>query len=163
MKNLIIIFLIHTTILSCHSKLKPAGTSKDVNTGMVTSYSGLIPESSRVIMNDEVLSHTQIPLGESFVIINDKVSGLTVKDNKVSVGCSLQITDKNGKTILKNPDLFNGNDVFDKNSLDYLRCQVSTGDPMEWEETYTVKTVFFDKYGDGTIENSLPISLIDTP
>jgi hypothetical protein len=132
-----------------------------MNTGLVTTYTGLVPSGSKMIMNDEVLNHSDIPLGESFIILNEKVKGFTIKDNRVSVGCALTITDKAGKALLADPDLFKGNDIFSKDSLDYLRCTVNTGKPMEWEEKYDVTVVFTDKYGTGRIENKVTIRAID--
>lgn len=40
-----------------------------------------------LVMNDEVLNHTDIPIGEKFIVINDGVSGLVAKNGKVKVGC----------------------------------------------------------------------------
>ena len=47
-------------------------------------------------MNEEKLGHSQIPLGEKFVVVNSNVQGLVVKDNKISVECSLIIPDLDG-------------------------------------------------------------------
>ncbi|MGC4037543.1 MAG: hypothetical protein QM764_16395 [Chitinophagaceae bacterium] len=156
------IIYLFTFFLACNS-IAPSGISKDINTGMVTSYTGLVPAGSKIVMNDEVLNHTDIPLGESFIIVNEKVKGFTAKDNKVSVGCALTIADKTGKKLLDEPDLFKGNDIFNKDSLDYLRCTVNTGKPMEWEQNYDVTVVFTDKYGKGKIENRVTIRAIDVP
>lgn len=148
--------------ISCNS-VQQSGIKKDINTGLLTTYSGLVPEESKIVMNEEVLNHADIPLGKSFIIINEKVKGFTVKDDKVSVGCALTITDKNGKELLSDPDLFAGKDVFKKDSLNYLKCTVNTGKPMEWEEKYDVTVVFTDKYGKGKIENKVTIRAIDIP
>ena len=136
---------------------------KDLNTGLVTTGKGMTTSSAKIIMNDEVLNHTDIPLGESFFIVNEGVTGLTVKDGKVSVGCSLVITDKKGEVLLSEPDLFKGNDLFDKDKAGYLRCIVNTGKPMEWEEKYNVSVVFTDKFGTGSVENKVAIKTIDIP
>jgi len=149
-------------ILSCNS-IPQSGISKDINTGLVTTYMGLVPGQSKILMNGEVLNHTDIPLGESFIIINEKVKGFTIKDDNVSVGCALFITDKNGKPLLSEQDLFKGKNIFKKDSLENLRCIVNTGKPMEWEEKYDVTVVFTDKYGKGKIENKVTIRSIDTP
>jgi hypothetical protein len=116
-----------------------------------------------LMMNNEVIHHTDIPLGESFMLINDGVKGLTVKNGKVSVGCSLMIKDKAGKTLLNSADLFKGNDILDKDSAGFLRCTVSAGSPMKWEEKYDVTVIFWDKYGTGKIENRVTIRCIDIP
>jgi hypothetical protein len=159
--KLVVIIALSTLLYACNAQ--QAGISKDMNTGLVTSYKGLTTGETKMIMNGEVLNHTDIPLGESFVITNEKVKGLTIKDNKVSVGCALTITDKNGKTLLSEPDLFKGQDVFEKDKADYLKCTVNTGKPMEWEEKYDVTVVFTDKFGKGRIENKVTIRAIDIP
>lgn len=114
-------------------------------------------------MNDEVLNHTDIPIGEKFFLINDNVKGLKEKDGKISVGCSLKITDQKGKVLLDEKDLFKGEDVFKKEDAKMLRCTINTGDPMQWEEKYDVQVKFWDKYGDGYIENKVTIRAIDIP
>lgn len=159
--QLLILVVIAGVLAGCNAYAQ--GIKKDMNTGMVTHYKGLVVEDAQIVMNNEVLGHTDIPIGESFVIINQGIKGLTVKSDKVSVGCSLTITDKNGNVLLSEPDLFKGNDVLDKNKAEYLKCTVNTGAPMEWEEKYNVKVVFTDKYGTGTIENNVTIRIIDIP
>lgn len=136
---------------------------KDFNTGMVTTSRGMQTSNTRMMMNDETLSEAAIPMGESFFIVNEGINGLTVKDNKVSVGCSLQITDKSGKVLLSEADLFKGNDTFDKDKASYLRCIVNTGSPMEKNEKYNVSVVFTDKYGKGSVDNKVTIKMVEAP
>jgi len=159
--RLIIVVILSAVLFACNAQ--QFGVNRDLNTGLVTNYKGLTTADTKMIMNGEVLNHTDIPIGESFVITNEKVKGFTIKNNKVSVGCSLLITDKNGKTLLSEPDLFKGRNVFEKDKVDYLKCTVNTGKPMEWEEKYNVTVVFTDKYGKGKIENKVTIRAIDIP
>ena len=101
-------------------------------------------------MNNEILNNTDIPLGESFILINSDLDGLVVRDDKISVGASLTIANKNGKILLNAPDLFEGKDVLHAN---YLKMTIPTGEPMAWEEKYDAVDTFWDKYGTGKIEN----------
>lgn len=137
------------------------GIKKDLNTGMVTTNRGMQAASAKMMMNDETMTEAVVPLGESFFIVNEGVEGLTVKDNKVSVGCSLQITDKSGQVLLSEADLFKGNDVFDKDKAGYLRCIVNTGKPMQKNEQYNISVVFTDKYGKGSVDNKVTIKMIE--
>ncbi len=139
------------------------GIHKDGNTGMTTKYKNLEPGSSLLVMNNEVLNHTDIPLGENFILINDGVKGLTVKNGKVSAGCELTIKDKKGTNIFHEADLFKNEDVFLKEKAECLKCTISTGKPMNWDENYDVAVTFWDKYGDGKIENEFSIRMIDIP
>ena len=141
-----------------------AGISKVLNTGMVTTYSNLKPVNTVLVMIEEKLSHTQIPVGEKFVVINGHVKGLVVKDNKISIGCSMVIADSRGKELINEADFFK-NDVgmYDPKEAEYLKYTVNTGKPMEFEKEYKVIVKFWDKYGTGTIENKFSVTMIDTP
>lgn len=159
-------FIAATCILmvSCKGKIGGSvGIKKDLSTGLVSSYKNLEPAKVYLLMNGETLNHNDIPLGEKFQLVNDGVQGLTEKDGKVSVGCALKITDSKGKILLDEKDLFQGEDLFDKDSASVLRCTVTTGEPMQWEQKYDVQVKFWDKYGDGNIENKVTIRAIDMP
>ena len=140
-----------------------AGVKKDLTTGLVTSYKEIEPEKAILVMNDEVINHTDIPIGEKFILINDGIDGLVIKNDKVKVGCYLQIADKSGNILLEEKDLFAGNDEFSPKDARMLKCTVSTGEPMKWEENYKVLVSFWDKQGKGRIDNTVTIKMIDLP
>ncbi len=148
---------------ACNTPVVSKGIKKDFNTGVTSSYNNMEPGKVMLVMNDEVLNHTDIPLGESFLLVNDNIKGMTVKDGKVSVGCSLSITDDKGNAVLQEKDLFAGNDLFNEKDARMLKCTVNTGAPMKWEEKYSVAVTFWDKYGEGKIENKFAIRCIDIP
>ncbi len=160
--SLLVLIILSAFLFSCETRVS-AGIKKDFTTGLTATYNNIEPEEVLLVMNDEVLNHNDIPIGEKFQLINKNVSGLVEKDGKVSVGCSLTITDKNGKKLLDAADLFKDNDVFNKKDASYLKCTVSTGEPMEWEENYDVVATFWDKYGTGKIVNKVTIRMIDIP
>lgn len=157
------ILIVIAAISSANAQALVAGIVKDAATGLTATYKTLKPGKVLLMMNNEIIHHTDIPLGESFMLINNGVKGLTVKNGKVSVGCSLLIKDKAGKILLNSADLFKGNDILAKDSADYLRCIVYTGQPMKWEEKYNVTVIFWDKFGPGKIENKVTIRCIDIP
>ena len=148
-------------ITSCDHKV--AGVKKDLTTGLVTTYKDIEPAKAMLVMNNEVLNHTDIPIGEKFMVINDGVDGLVVKNEKVKVGCYLKITDSAGTMLLEEKDLFAGNDEFVPKDARMLKCTVTTGEPMKWEENYKVSVSFWDKQGKGRIDNTVTIRIIDLP
>ena len=150
-------------IIICSCEHKVAGVKKDLTTGLVTSYKNMEPAKALLVMNDEVLNHTDIPIGEKFIVINDGVNGLVTKDGKVKVGCYLKITDKAGNILLEEKDLFAHNDEFVPKDARMLKCTVTTGEPMKWEEKYNVSVSFWDKQGKGRIDNTVTIKAIDIP
>ncbi|MEO6314770.1 MAG: hypothetical protein ABIU63_04630 [Chitinophagaceae bacterium] len=157
-----VVLIILVSVLFACSGAK-VGINRNINTGMVTTSRGLATGSTKMTLNDAVLDQPDIPLGASFVIINEGIKGLTVKDGKCAVGCALLITDKKGKVLLSEADLFKGNGIFEKENAGQLRCLVSTGKPMKLEQQYNVSVVFTDKYGSGSVENKVAIRPIDLP
>ena len=155
--------LLLSLLFSACSMHKTAGVKKDLITGLTSTYENMEMEKAVLMMNDEILNHTDIPIGESFLLINENVTGMQVKDGKVSVGCSLRISDENGTVLFQDKDLFAGNDVFAKEEATRLKCTINTGKPMEWEKNYHIQVVFWDKYGDGKIVNECTIRSIDIP
>lgn len=139
------------------------GVKKDPGTGLTATYQTIVPEKVLLVMNNEVINHTDIPIGESFILVNKNVKGFVEKNGKVSVGCSLLITDKNGSKLLEAADLFKDRDLFDKKDMSYLKCTINTGAPMKWEEKYQVRVIFWDKFGPGKIVNKVTIRMIDIP
>jgi hypothetical protein len=150
-------------LVSCNGPLVSAGIKKDLTTGLSSSYTGMEPEKVFLVMNTEVLNHIDIPLGESFLLVNDGIRGMQVKNGKVKVGCSLLVSDQQGKMLLKEKDLFADHDEFEEKDAKMLKCTVSTGSPMKWEEKYNVAVTFWDKNGTGKIENKVTIRSIDMP
>jgi len=128
--------LVVTVIIlaSCNGPIISAGIKKDFNTGLSSTYTGMEPENVFLVMNNEVLNHTDIPIGESFLVVNDGIKGMQAKDGKVKVGCSLSISTQQGKVLLSDKDLFEGHDEFEEKDAKLLKCIVSTGEPMKWEE-----------------------------
>lgn len=139
------------------------GIKKDINSGLVTTYQQLEPAEIEMVMNDEVIHHHDIPLGEKFIIRNKNVKGFVIKNGKVSVGCALTISDTKGKKVLDIVDLFKGKDVFKPEDMNNLKCTISTGNPMDWEKMYTVQVTYWDKYGKGKLVNKIKIRTIDIP
>jgi len=137
------------------------GVKKDMSSGLTTTYTGITMESAALIMNDQEIHHNNIPLGQSFLVVNENVKGLVEKDGKVSIGCLLLISDENGNKVLNEADLFKGNDLYNKNDVKLLRCTVNTGQPMEKEKKYDVVVRFWDKFGAGKIENKVAIRMVD--
>jgi hypothetical protein len=158
-----VISLLFIALLTSSCDHQLAGVKKNMSTGLVTSYKDIEPSKALLVMNNEEINHTDIPLGEKFMLVNDDVSGLITKNGKVKVGCYLKIADVAGNILLENKDLFAGSDEFSPKDARMLKCTVTTGEPMKWDETYQVYVSFWDKQGKGRIDNSVTIKMIDIP
>jgi hypothetical protein len=153
----LVVFVLSLFIAACSQQPVVKGIMKDFNTGVKTTYQNLKPEEVVLVMNGEVIHHTDIPLGEQFTLVNKNVKGLVQKDGRVSIGTSLTISDTAGRVLLNEPDLFAGKASFPVEEARYLKCIVSTGKPMNWDEHYTVKVRFWDKWGQGKVDNEFTI------
>ncbi|WP_300597812.1 hypothetical protein [Niabella sp.] len=160
-QTVLVAVLLTGFLYSCQAQ--STGMQRQSGTGLITRWKGLTAAQSRVMMNNEILRHHDIPLGASFELINTGVKGLVTKGGKVSVGCALAIADLKGNILMAEKDLFTGADIFDARKLDYLRCTVNTGKPMDWEREYKVQVRFWDKFGKGMLTNTLVIRIIDLP
>ena len=163
--------LVIISMVACHSSQTETkngvatieGMKVDSSTGLTAKYTGIEPGKIFLMMNGEVLNHTDIPIGDSFTIVNQNPKGFVVKFGNISLGCSLLIEDSTGKKILSKPDLFSKNNLIDEANATLLTCNVPTNDSMKWEERYKVTVVFWDKYGNGKIENTVTFRSIDIP
>lgn len=163
MINTLVAAMIACTLLtSCEGNIH-VGIKKDGGNGITTSWTNLEPADVLRVMNGETVSHNQVVLGESFAVVNQGVEGLVVREGKVSVGCSLTITDSSGKQLLAEHDLFKGNDTWDKEKAKELKCTINTGKPMDWQQEYKIVVTFWDKYGKGKLENRLTAYIEDIP
>jgi hypothetical protein len=115
------------------------------------------------VMNGEVVEHNQVVLGEKLEVITNKITGLTERNGLVSVGGELKVSDKAGNVLLYMEDMFDANQTFNRDSVSFLRCTVSTGSPMKYDESYDVEIRYWDKFGDGEIMNEFEIEIIDVP
>jgi hypothetical protein len=148
--------------MSC-DKIPQTGIINNVTNGVTTTYKNLKPEEVLKVMNDEVVQHDQVVLGESLEVITNKVTGFTERDGRVSVGGELKVMDHSGKVLLHIDDLFDPERTFHRDSISFLRCTVSTGAPMKYNESYDVEIRYWDKFGDGEIVNEFTMEIIDVP
>jgi hypothetical protein len=149
-------------LVSCQRK-QTIGVLTDASIGMNTQYKNLEPANLRLVMNQAEIHHTDIPLGETVQLQAEQVQGFVLKNGQATIGCSLTITDEQGRILMQEPDLFAGHEQYSATDAQLLRCSISTGAPMQYDQTYTAAVRFWDKQGDGTIQTTFPIHIIDLP
>ncbi|CAN5836061.1 hypothetical protein BH11BAC4_BH11BAC4_24340 [soil metagenome] len=153
------IYMILLTGLISGCSFSKTGIIKNVNTGHTATYKNLEPEAIMILVNGKELTDNEIPLGESFVVVNNKTKGLTQKEGNVSFGCSLVIKDEAGQELMNEADLFKGDDVINASPTTVLRCTVNTGKPMKAQTNYHITVTFWDKYGTGNIVNTVTVKM----
>lgn len=157
----IVTLLFLALFMNCRSNVL-IGVKNDFNTGLSASYKNMEPQKVFLVMHSNVLYNNEIPLGESFIVMNEGIKGVVVKNGEVAIGCMLQITNSKGELLLNEKDLFEGHDVFNKDQANLLQCTINTGAPMLLEEEYNILVLFWDKNGNGKIENKVTIRMINS-
>ena len=130
-----------------------AGTKTDLGTGLSISYNGfgvdevlLVGPDNTAMINNDVQLNTQI------AIVAQGLVNYVLKDDKAFPGLMLSVTDKQGKAIIDEADLFAGTEGYSATDAGVLRGTITVGDPMKAGETYHVKMRVWDK---NKIENEL--------
>lgn len=92
----------------------------------------------------------------------DGVKGYSIKDDKVFIGCSMQVFDKQGNALLDEADLFAGGNGLDRNTAGNLFLALIVGTPMKLGETYLWKVKVWDKVGNGEVKTELKFKVVET-
>ena len=148
MKSALGIFLSATVLLYSCSGGFSKGVKKDLGTGLSASYNGFSLEDIFLVSGEDnnKLSNNTVPLGTTVSILATGVEHFKEKDGKVFPGCTILLTDKNGKELLNLPESFSSmKEGTSKEQAATLRAQLNTGAPMEAGTTYHLKARFYDK------------------
>ena len=122
------------------------GVKKDLSTGLSTSWNGFAVDDVYLTVDDSKLSSNKVTLGKVVKIIANGVGNHKVKEGRVFPGCSILLTDKNGKELLNLADAFADiKDGFESDKAGMLTATLNTGTPMVVGQTYHLKTRFYDK------------------
>jgi hypothetical protein len=145
MKQMIFSFFILLAIGSCtFSK----GVKKDLGTGLSTSYNGFSVEDVYMVMNDETvkMNNNTVALGSRIQVVVTGVENFTEENGKVFPGCTIVLTDAQGKELLNLPDAFSDAAAgLNKDEATTLRAALTTGDPMQKDAKYHLQCRFYDK------------------
>lgn len=138
-------------LLICFGCNFSKGVKKDLSTGLSTSWNGFAVDDVYLTVDGNKLSSNKVSLGKEILVVANGVENYEEKDNKVFPGCSIVLTDKEGKEILNVADAFA--DIKDGVAADkanMLTATLNTGSPMAVGETYHLKARFYDKQKEGS-------------
>jgi hypothetical protein len=123
------------------------GVKKDLNTGLSASYNGFAMDDIFLADADRNrLGSNKITLGTKLLVIATGVDYYSEKDGKAFPGCTIVLTDKNKKELLRLPDAFEDmTDGTPAAQAKTLQAQLNTGQPMVAGQTYRLNVRFFDK------------------
>jgi hypothetical protein len=145
MKRIITSIFVLLLFTSCNFS---KGVKKDLRTGLSTSYNGFSVEDVYMVMNDETvkMNNNTVALGSRIQVVVTGVENFTEENGKVFPGCTIVLTDTQGKELLNLPDAFSDAAAgLNREEATTLRATVTTGDPMQKGATYHLQCRFFDK------------------
>jgi hypothetical protein len=155
MKKIKIPFLLLFSCLilaSCHFS---KGTNTDFTTGLSYNYNGFgVGDVVLVGPDNQKMNSNKVNLDTKIAIVATGIEHYGLKDGKAFPGMSLSVSDKNGNTMLKSNDLFEGDEGHAPEQASELRGSVTVGNPMKAGQTYHVKLHIWDKV---TPENEINV------
>ena len=145
MKRITCLLLLSAVVVfsSCHFSV---GVKKEFATGLTYKYNGL--EVKNVVLvgpDNNQMTDNKVRLNTQIGIVAVGVSNYALQDGKAVPGMSLDVTDKNGGSVLRQDDLLEGMKGYPPETASELRGSITVGKPMMSGETYHVKLHIWDK------------------
>ncbi|MBL0740697.1 hypothetical protein [Chryseolinea lacunae] len=139
----LLLLLLVSILSSCSFS---AGTNKDFKTGLSYSYNGFgLDQVYFVGPEDKIQTDNKVDLNSKVAIVVEGLRNYALKDDKASPGLKLAVTDKEGKFIINEADLFAGGEGYTPEQASVLRGTVTVGSPMQSGEKYKINMKVWDK------------------
>lgn len=137
------------------------GVKKDFGTGITVNNDGLSYGDYYLSVNDVKLDNSEVNYGDKVYLVFSGVEGFSEVEGKVFPGAAMQVTDRDGKIVLQEKDLFAAYDQegVDPVSASDLSVSLLVGDPMIAGESYDWKVKFWDKKSPGEINAELQVKV----
>ncbi|MDH4474097.1 MAG: hypothetical protein QE487_15925 [Fluviicola sp.] len=159
MKKITYCFLLLSVIVFSSCEFNKS-VKVDLTTGLTSKGSGLSCEDVFLTVNDEKANRNVFVFGEGFNINFNQIEGFKRLGNEVFPGMELLILDKQGDTILYNPDLYaDYPDPITKTPL-LLSTMITIGNPFRSNRSYTATVHIWDKKGKGTFDTKFKFTTI---
>jgi hypothetical protein len=159
MKNLKFLFVV---LFICFLSTCSVGVNKDLLTGLTYSHKGLSLEDAYLTVDNDELKTNEIEYGKKVNIVLTGVKGYELDNGKVKIGCKIDVSDTEGKSVLSADDAFSASyeGGLAPEDAEVLSTALTVGKPLEIGKEYTWKSLFWDKNGKGTIATEIKIKII---
>jgi len=132
----------------------------DLTTGLSSKGSGIRCDDVFLMVNEEKIYRNQFVFGEAFQINFNMIEGLKKVEGGVFPGMKLLILDKQGDTVIFNPDLYaNFTEPTTITPL-MLKTKITIGSPFRSNRSYTATVHIWDKKGKGTFDTKFEFNTI---
>ena len=158
--TLVVVLLSFFSLSGCQMDFSK-GVKKDFKTGITVTNDGLSYEDYYLAVGDQRLGTSEVSMGDKVYLNFTGVDGFTEENGKVFPGAAMVVTDRDGKEVLHEDDLFSAysKDGVDKADAKVMSVSVVVGDPMISGESYNWKVRFWDKKHAGEIRAELDLKV----
>lgn len=142
MRKIVTLILLAGILVSCNFS---KGVKTELSTGLTYSYNGFRVNDVKIFDN-----YSQPVKGKSYpkgTVLNIKLYGIenyVEEDGKIYPGCSVKLTDTNGKEVLESDDIFKDY-ITTKDKFAVPVITLTLFDPVVAGEKYIVNIHFYDK------------------
>jgi predicted small secreted protein len=152
MKTFITLLLSAAVFAGCNFS---KGAKKDFSTGLSFNYNGFAVQDVLLVDSaNNKMSDNKVPLNTQIAVVAVGINNYALKDGKAYPGMMLQVTDKNGMSVLNAADLFADDQGHPPAAASELRGNITVAQPMKSGETYHVKVHIWDKVKADNVVNA---------
>jgi hypothetical protein len=156
----IIFFILLATVVFTGCKFSRSA-GKDLISGLTTAGKDLSCNNVYIAVdNDETKRNTFI-YGETFVIFFNDITGFAIENGNVFPGMEIIIREKDGDTLMRADDLYEGYTEGMNYSPLKLSSDLTVASPLRSKGKYTMIVNISDKKGDGTFTTSFDFNVIE--
>jgi hypothetical protein len=155
------ILLVLLVLASCQSGQSSSGSGKVP--GLITKGNGLSCDDIYITIDGHKVGRNSFVYGETVEVEFNNIDGFNLLNDAAFAGMKITITDKKGKIVLSNNDLFEDKTAGVKEKPLKLIAFFTTASPISSNQSYTAKIHIWDKKGKGTFDATLPFTVKANP
>ena len=153
-------FLLLATVVFTGCKFSRSA-EKDLISWLTTAGKDLSCNDVYIAVDDNETKRNSFIYGETFVIYFNDITGFAVENGNVFPGMEIIIREKEGDTLMKADDLYEGYTEGMNYSPLKLTADLTVATPLRSKGKYTMIINISDKKGDGTFTTSFDFDVIE--
>lgn len=134
---------------------------KDLISGLTTAGKDLSCNDVYIAVDNDETKRNSFTYGETFVIYFNNITGFAVENGNVFPGMEIIIREKEGDTLMRADDLYEGYTEGMNYSPLKLTADLTVATPLRSKDKYTMIINISDKKGDGTFTTSFDFDVIE--
>jgi len=155
-----IFFLLLASVVFTGCKFSRSA-GKDLISGLTTAGKDLSCNDVYIAVDNDETKRNSFTYGETFVIYFNNITGFAVENGNVFPGMEIIIREKEGDTLMRADDPYEGYTEGMNYSPLQLSADLTVAAPLRSKGKYTMIVNISDKKGDGTFKTSFDFDVIE--